>query len=304
MPNRILKDSICVSKDILAMSWFEEVFFYRLIVTVDDFGCYFASPAILKGKMFPRDSVTDVQIEKAINKLSSRGIVRAYTVEDESYLEIVTWGKHQKRRAQYRKYPAYEESDEFLSLQQKTAEIICKQWKSDEFKNEDSEQKDEKCRLFDLKSSEIICEQMKSNVPEESRNRGIEESRNEESYYCTERSDNHSMPEPETFIELPLNDKTMHQVTVEDVDKYEALYPSVDVKQELRNMFEWLDSNPKKRKTRGGIKRFITNWLSREQNKGGSLRISKSRRQENEPDYYSEPDFIDLMEMQKEAASG
>ena len=112
------------------------------------------------------------------------------------------------------------------------------------------------------------------------------------------------MPEPETFIELPLNDKTMHQVTVEDVDKYEALYPSVDVKQELRNMFEWLDSNPKKRKTRGGIKRFITNWLSREQNKGGSLRISKSRRQENEPDYYSEPDFIDLMEMQKEAASG
>ena len=32
MPNRILKDSICVSKDILRMSWFEEVFFYRLIV--------------------------------------------------------------------------------------------------------------------------------------------------------------------------------------------------------------------------------------------------------------------------------
>jgi hypothetical protein len=30
----------------------------------------------------------------------------------------------------------------------------------------------------------------------------------------------------------------------------------------------WLISNPKKRKTKAGIMRFVTNWLSREQDKG------------------------------------
>ena len=289
MPNRILKESICVSKDILRMSWFEEVFFYRLIVTVDDYGCYFASPAILRGKMFPRDSVTDAQVEKAMNTLSSLGIIRTYTVEDESYLEIVTWDKHQTRRAKHRKYPSYEESEEYQALQSKPREIICKQTKSEKSRKKDTEQKDKECSLSDLKSSEIICKHMKSNVPEESRNRGIEE-------YCPERFDDLSEPEPNTFIELPLNDKTFHAVTEEDVSKYRELYPAVNVEQELRNMYGWLDSNPKRLKTRGGIRRFITNWLSKEQNGGGNYRAGKPKQPEPPRDYYSEPDFIELLE--------
>ncbi len=34
-------------------------------------------------------------------------------------------------------------------------------------------------------------------------------------------------------------------------------------------MVAWSDSNPAKRKTRKGVERFINNWLSREQDKGG-----------------------------------
>ena len=297
MPNRILKESICVSKDILRMSWFEEVFFYRLIVTVDDYGCYFASPAILRGKMFPRDSVTDAQVEKAMNTLSSLGIIRTYTVEDESYLEIVTWDKHQTRRAKHRKYPSYEESDEYRALQSNPHEITCKQVKTNESGKIDYEQKDEKCSLSNVKSSEITCNHMKSHVPEESRNRGIEESRNRGvEKYCPERSDDLSEPEPNVFIELPLNDKTFHAVTEEDVSKYRELYPAVNVEQELRNMYGWLDSNPKRLKTRGGIRRFITNWLSKEQNGGGNYRAGKPKQPEPPRDYYSEPDFIELLE--------
>jgi len=40
MPNRIIKESICRSEEIDSLSWFEEVLFYRLIVTCDDFGRY------------------------------------------------------------------------------------------------------------------------------------------------------------------------------------------------------------------------------------------------------------------------
>jgi hypothetical protein len=87
---------------------------------------------------------------------------------------------------------------------------------------------------------------------------------------CTERYDDRSMQEPIIVIELPLNDKTMYAVTVEDVKKYKELYQAVDVEQELRKMLGWLDANPSKRKTSRGIKRFITNWLSKEQDKGGT----------------------------------
>ena len=76
-------------------------------------------------------------------------------------------------------------------------------------------------------------------------------------------------------ISLPLNDGTFFDVSENDRAKWSQLYPSVDVLQQLRNMAGWCDANPTKRKTRGGIKRFITAWLAREQDKGGKAPQNK-----------------------------
>lgn len=70
-------------------------------------------------------------------------------------------------------------------------------------------------------------------------------------------------------IQMMLNDKTLYDVYQKDVDYWKELYPSVDVMQALRSMKGWIDSNPEKRKTRRGIRRFINSWLEREQNRGG-----------------------------------
>ena len=40
--------------------------------------------------------------------------------------------------------------------------------------------------------------------------------------------------------------------------------------QELRKMRGWCEANPKKRKTKNGVKRFINAWLAKEQDRGGS----------------------------------
>lgn len=69
-------------------------------------------------------------------------------------------------------------------------------------------------------------------------------------------------------ISLPLNDGTFFDVSENDRAKWSQLYPNVDVLQQLRNMAGWCDANPSKRKTRNGIKRFITSWLARELDKG------------------------------------
>ena len=77
------------------------------------------------------------------------------------------------------------------------------------------------------------------------------------------------MADPEAPVEkLLLNDGTTWRPTVSLYEEYKRLYPAVDVDQEFRNMCGWCNSNATKRKTRGGIKRFVTNWLSKEQNRG------------------------------------
>ena len=72
------------------------------------------------------------------------------------------------------------------------------------------------------------------------------------------------------FITFPLNTGEEYPITEGSISKWEQLYPAVDIRQELRKMRGWLDSNPTKRKTRGGIARFVNSWLSREQDRGGS----------------------------------
>lgn len=90
-------------------------------------------------------------------------------------------------------------------------------------------------------------------------------------------------PEPEmspdcSNILLPLIDNTSYNVPTQKISKWEIAYPVVDVEQELRKMSAWLDANPTRRKTPRGIERFINNWLSKEQDRGGVHR-NDSRQQ-------------------------
>ena len=89
--------------------------------------------------------------------------------------------------------------------------------------------------------------------------------------YCAEPQAADAPP----VISLLLNDRTFFDVSENDRAKWSQLYPNVDVLQQLRNMAGWCDANPTKRKTRGGIKRFITAWLAREQDKGGKSSQNK-----------------------------
>ena len=105
--------------------------------------------------------------------------------------------------------------------------------------------------------------------------------------YCAEPQAADAPP----VISLPLNDGTFFGVSENDRAKWSQLYPNVDVLQQLRNMAGWCDANPAKRKTRGGIKRFITAWLAREQDKGGKAL-------QNKPFVYGDV-FAEMLEEEK-----
>lgn len=106
--------------------------------------------------------------------------------------------------------------------------------------------------------------------------------------YCSELGTTSEPTDPPIFS-LPLNDNSEYNIFNTDVIDWCNLYPSVDIMQELRKMKGWLNANPKRRKTKSGIKRFINNWLSKEQdsykphdeqpkNKNGFLNILENER--------------------------
>lgn len=106
MPNRVLSESVKRSEQIDQLSWFDEVVFYRALLTADDYGCLDGRPKLLKSDLFPtRDDVTRKSIEESLAKLTSTDLLRAYEVSGKPYMLFPTWEKHQRIRRKKQKYP-------------------------------------------------------------------------------------------------------------------------------------------------------------------------------------------------------
>ena len=75
--------------------------------------------------------------------------------------------------------------------------------------------------------------------------------------------------------ELPLLDGTLYQISEDKVKEWQQVYQAIDVKNELEKMKCWLNANPKNRKTRKGVERFIVAWLNRSQDKAPRIVTSK-----------------------------
>ena len=88
-----------------------------------------------------------------------------------------------------------------------------------------------------------------------------------------------SAPEPADEQEppvamIPLADGSEFPVPASLASEYAAAYPGVDVASELAQVRAWCLSNPRKRKTKTGVRRFLNSWLDRAQNQVGGQRAS------------------------------
>lgn len=105
----------------------------------------------------------------------------------------------------------------------------------------------------------------------------------------------HSVP---AVMHLPLNTGSFG-VTQADIDHWAELYPAVDIQAQLRKMIGWLEANPTRRKTKSGIRRFVTTWLAKEQDKGaGNIAVFPSSRTPlHKPSANKSYDIEDLEEL-------
>ena len=80
MPNRILNSSICTSESIDELDFFQESFFYRLLVSVDDYGNFDARAKIIRAAVFPLKDISLKDTEEALDALAQQGMLQYYTV--------------------------------------------------------------------------------------------------------------------------------------------------------------------------------------------------------------------------------
>jgi hypothetical protein len=79
MPTRYLKSGVRDSESIDKLSPLAETLFYRLLVTVDDFGRFDARPAMIKANCFPiKESVTLNKCKDLVSELQESGLIHVY----------------------------------------------------------------------------------------------------------------------------------------------------------------------------------------------------------------------------------
>ena len=92
MPTRYLKPGIRDSERINLLSPSAEVLYYRLLVTVDDFGRTDARPAMLKAACFPiRDSATPKACAAWLAELQEAELLEVYEVDGKPYMQMLRW---------------------------------------------------------------------------------------------------------------------------------------------------------------------------------------------------------------------
>ena len=233
---RMISQDIIDTDNFAKMSQSARYLYYELLVRADDDG-FLGAPMRIAGMVGCTESDLGELVSNAYIIKFANGII-----------VIRDWKMHNSVRRDIYKKTIYQ--DEFNQL--------CEVGKRYYLKNE--------CDATHNVTESVTCDVTigkdsidKSSIDKNSINKGSINT------ICTELDE----PAPcNSGILLPLIDGSFYDVPLDKLQQWQETFPAVDVVQEFKKMYMWLDGNPKKKKTRRGIGRFIYGWLERAQNSG------------------------------------
>lgn len=141
-------------------------------------------------------------------------------------------------------------------------------------------------KAFERAFGKALSKPFEKAMPNQEQEQEQEQDQEQEENLLSGAEENPPQTDEPIFISLPLSGgKVFFDVPESYLREQAGLYPAVNIEQEFRNMRGWLDSNPERRKTGKGVRRFITTWLQRCQDSPKSPR--PAQRDINAP---SQPD--------------
>lgn len=249
---RNIKPGFFKNDELVELAFEVRLLFAGLWTIADREGRLEDRPKKIKMEIFPAD---DINVDRALSHLEEKNFIARYTVAGKAYIQIGNWSKHQN--------PHHKEVDS----------VIPSMEMADSISNSVHEPSMSHERVMHEPSKDHTSVNESASCPtdsfiSDSLNLIPDSLQSDSSDSAEVASDSTPAVIVNVFCHIPRNDGRPHPITDDMVLKWVALYPSVDVRQELRNMIGWCDANPRKRKTKSGMSAFINGWLSREQNKG------------------------------------
>lgn len=232
MPNRVLRESILDSEAVNSLSPEAELFYRRLMSVVDDFGRFDGRTQVLRSRCYPLTvtKVRETDISRWIAECETAGLIALYEAGGKQFILFHKLGTP---RALASKYPNPPDS----------SARICAHVRPSAYSGSDTN--------ADSKSiaSKASGEPAKPASP----------------------------PEPAELpsgvvLTFPVSGKGSRQwhLTQDSLDEFREWFPGVDVLAEFRKAQGWCVVNVAKRKTSGGMPKFLHSWLGRMVQSGGS----------------------------------
>jgi hypothetical protein len=215
--------------------------FVSTLLLADDYGNFRASPLLVHGSVFWAHP--GAETARMLRELGEAGLLSYYTVAGQRYAHVNGWAKHQK--VDHPSAPLCPGPD--LADQTPNGATVG-------------------ARATDSRESRETL------APDRDRDQDLTRTRITE---CGEPAQKPASPPP--VLSFPVTGGKGTEAGTwglgqDLVDDLQGLFPEQDVVAGCRAALAWVKANMSRRKTAGGMRKFLTDWLARAQNRGENLR--------------------------------
>jgi hypothetical protein len=122
MPNRMIRSGFLDSDKINSIDPDEQMFFVRLMLVADDFGCFDARLEMLRSQCYPLTDICLSDVRRMLDACCRVGLVEKYEDEGKKYLFIPNFGQRLRKRV--RRFPEPHENNKVTDYE-KNIEKTC-----------------------------------------------------------------------------------------------------------------------------------------------------------------------------------
>lgn len=93
---RMISPDFWADPKIAKLTIAERLLFVGLISNANDYGKLRGQPWIIKGHVFPADTITIKQVDHMLEAIRRLELIERYKIKGESYIKLCNWDRHQK----------------------------------------------------------------------------------------------------------------------------------------------------------------------------------------------------------------
>lgn len=191
-------------------------------------------PKRLKAEYLPYD---DVDVDELLWQLAERDFIKRYTASGCNYIWIPNFGKHQHphRKEESKCYPEFTGTCREITGQAEKSSLPARL--------------NVECGMLNDECGNLNADDLPTEDSAETGDAG------------------QSAADDPPVEEFPVDGSLKPwKLPRSRYERYVELYPHLDMPLEIAKAKQWLIDNPSKKKTAGGMLRFLTSWMNRSQN--------------------------------------